>query len=121
MSGAAALTVLGSAAGGGFPQWNCACPGCAAVRAGAPGFVARTQDAMALQAADGSVVLINASPDVHRQIERTPALQPRAGRASPIRAVVLTNGDLDHCLGLFSLRESTPLVLYATDAVRRGL
>jgi pyrroloquinoline quinone biosynthesis protein B len=65
--------------------------------------------------------LINASPDVLRQIEATPALHPRGARDSPIRSIVLTNGDLDHVLGLFSLRESWPLVLYATGAVREGL
>jgi pyrroloquinoline quinone biosynthesis protein B len=65
--------------------------------------------------------LLNASPDIHRQIQAFPELEPKAGRATPIRGVVLTNGDLDHTLGLFSLRESTPLGLYATDTVRRGL
>jgi pyrroloquinoline quinone biosynthesis protein B len=65
--------------------------------------------------------LVNASPDIHRQIEDSPALHPKAARHSPIRSIVLTNGDLDHVLGLFSLRESWPLVLYATSAVRRGL
>jgi pyrroloquinoline quinone biosynthesis protein B len=65
--------------------------------------------------------MVNASPDVLRQIEQTPALAPQAARHSPVRSIILTNGDLDHVLGLFSLRESWPLVLYATDAVRRGL
>jgi len=115
------LRVLGSAAGGGFPQWNCACPNCSAVRAGSSRFSARTQDSIAVGADDGSWVLLNASPDVLHQIERTPALQPREGRKTPIRAVVLTNGDLDHCLGLLMLRESTPLVLYATRTVYEGL
>jgi pyrroloquinoline quinone biosynthesis protein B len=81
----------------------------------------RTQDGLALEAAPGVWFLINASPDVHRQIRANPELEPREGRATPIHGVVLTNGDLDHTLGLFSLRESTPLALYATDAVRRGL
>jgi pyrroloquinoline quinone biosynthesis protein B len=65
--------------------------------------------------------LVNASPDIHRQIQASPDLWPREGRATPIHGVVLTNGDLDHTLGLFSLRESTPLALYATGTVRRGL
>jgi pyrroloquinoline quinone biosynthesis protein B len=65
--------------------------------------------------------LINASPDILRQIADTPELHPRGPRHSPIRSILLTNGDLDHVLGLFSLRESWPLVLYATPAVRRGL
>jgi pyrroloquinoline quinone biosynthesis protein B len=76
---------------------------------------------MALSA-DGDVwFLIHASPDILRQIEAFPALHPRSPRASPFHGIVLLNGDLDHVLGLFSLRESTPLAIYATDSVRRGL
>jgi pyrroloquinoline quinone biosynthesis protein B len=115
------LRVLGSAAGGGFPQWNCACPNCTEVRAGSPRLQARTQDALAIEAAPGAWFLVNASPDVHRQIEACPALQPRSGRATPIRGAILLNGDLDHTLGLFSLRENTPLTLYATRTVHEGL
>ena len=115
------LRVLGSAAGGGLPQWNCACPNCAEARLGSGRVRPRTQDGLALETAPGVWFLINASSDVHRQIRESPELEPRAGRATPIHGVVLTNGDLDHTLGLFSLRESTPLALYATDAVRRGL
>jgi pyrroloquinoline quinone biosynthesis protein B len=81
----------------------------------------RTQDGLALEVAPGVFYLVNTSPDIHRQIQACPALAPRAGRATPIHGVVLTNGDLDHTLGLFSLRENTPLALLATDAVRRGL
>jgi pyrroloquinoline quinone biosynthesis protein B len=66
-------------------------------------------------------VLVNASPDILTQIQKTPALWPRAPRHSPIGAVILTNGDMDHVLGLFSLRESWPLALYVTGSVRRGL
>jgi pyrroloquinoline quinone biosynthesis protein B len=115
------LRVLGSAAGGGLPQWNCACPNCAEARLGSGKVRPRTQDGLALEAAPGVWFLINASPDIHRQIHESPDLQPRAGRATPIHGVVLTNGDLDHTLGLFSLRENTPLALYATEPVRRGL
>ncbi|HEY8077893.1 MAG TPA: pyrroloquinoline quinone biosynthesis protein PqqB [Labilithrix sp.] len=111
--------VLGSAAGGGFPQWNCACANCSAVRANEPGFVARTQDSIAF--GDTRFLLVNASPDVHAQIRTAPALWPRGPRHTPIGAVVLTNGDLDHVLGLFSLRESQPLAVYATPAVWRGI
>ena len=115
------LRVLGSAAGGGVPQWNCACPNCIEARRPSGAVRPRSQDGLALEAAPGVWFLINASPDIHRQIRETPALEPTSGRASPIQGVVLTNGDLDHTLGLFSLRESTPLTLYATDSVRRGL
>src|SRR5689334_12096522 len=91
--------VLGSAAGGGFPQWNCGCANCLAVRAARPGYVARTQDSLALTSSSdpstGHFVLVNASPDILVQIQRTPALWPRAPRHSPIGAIVLTNGDMD--------------------------
>jgi pyrroloquinoline quinone biosynthesis protein B len=117
------VRVLGSAAGGGFPQWNCGCENCALVRVSDPRVAARTQDSIAVEASsrDGRWLLVNASPDVLRQIEATPALHPRARRDTPIAAIALTNGDLDHTLGLFSLRESQPLVIYATDRVWRGL
>ncbi len=116
--------VLGSAAGGGFPQWNCGCSGCVAVREGRPGWEPRTQDSIAVASADGAgarYALVNASPDVLAQIKATPALWPRAPRHTPIGAVVLTNGDMDHVLGLFSLRESQPLAIYATESVWSGL
>ena len=114
------VRVLGSGAGGGLPQWNCGCANCQAARAGDPRVRRRTQDSVAFSGDDVRWHLVNASPDVLRQLE-DPALHPRSARHSPIRSVLLTNGDLDHVLGLFSLRESWPLVLYATDAVRRGL
>jgi len=113
--------VLGSAAGGGFPQWNCACGGCSAVRSGSPGFVARTQDSVAVTANGEQFALLNASPDILVQIKATQALWPRAPRHTPIGAVVVTNGDMDHILGLFSLRESQPFSLYATRSVWEGL
>jgi pyrroloquinoline quinone biosynthesis protein B len=113
--------VIGSGAGGGFPQWNCGCPGCVAVREGRDGFVARTQDSVAVTANGDRFALVNASPDILTQIKATPALWPRAPRHTPIGAVVLTNGDMDHVLGLFSLRESQPLAIYATPSVWRGL
>ncbi len=114
------VRVLGSAAGGGFPQWNCACDNCALVRAGDSRVVMRTQDGLAIEN-ESRFLLVNASPDVLRQIEKASGLHPRARRDTPIAAIVLTNGDLDHVLGLFSLRESQPLVLYATDRVMSGL
>jgi len=112
--------VLGSGAGGGFPQWNCGCGNCRAVREGRPGFLARTQDSVAL-VGDGGAVLVNCSPDVLVQIARTRALWPQTARGTPIAGIVLTNGDLDHVLGLFSLRESQPLHVYATSSVWSGL
>jgi pyrroloquinoline quinone biosynthesis protein B len=115
------IRVLGSGAGGGVPQWNCGCANCRAVRAGSAGIAPRTQDSIAVRTDGGGFVLCNASPDVRQQIESFAELHPRAARHSPIDAIVLTNGDLDHVLGLFTLRESYPLVVYATDAVWRGL
>ena len=113
--------ILGSAAGGGFPQWNCACGNCSAVRRADRRYVPRTQDSLAVFAHDDAAVLCNVSPDIARQIEATPALRARAMRHTPIAAIVLTNGDLDHVLGLFSLREAQPLAIYATAAVQRQL
>lgn len=113
--------VIGSAAGGGFPQWNCGCAGCVAVREGRAGFTRRTQDSVAVTSTGERFALINASPDILMQIQATPALWPRAPRHTPIGAVVLTNGDMDHILGLFSMRESQPLALYATPPVWKGL
>ena len=114
-------TVIGSAAGGGFPQWNCGCPNCAGVREGREGLVGRTQDSLAVTSDGERFALVNASPDILAQIKATPALWPRAPRHTPIGAIVLTNGDMDHVLGLFSLRESQPLALYATPPVWKGL
>ena len=115
------IRVLGSAAGGGFPQWNCGCPNCRAVRQGSTRVRPRTQDSLAVSDDGEGWVLLNVSPEIRQQIESFPPLHPRGSRHSPIRAIVLINGDLDHCLGLFSLRESHPLVIYATERVRRGL
>lgn len=114
------VRVLGAAAGGGFPQWNCGCPNCRGVRAGAAGLQARTQECVAVSADSAHWFLLNASPEIRSQIESFPPLHPRQARHSPIRAVILTNGDMDHVLGLLSLRESYPVVIYATDCVRRG-
>jgi pyrroloquinoline quinone biosynthesis protein B len=114
------LRILGSAAGGGFPQWNCACGNCNGLRKGLIVAVPRTQESSCLSADGHEWFLINASPDIRAQIESFTSLHPASGRATPINAIFLTNGDLDHCLGLLSLRESQPLVIYATDAVRRG-
>jgi pyrroloquinoline quinone biosynthesis protein B len=110
------IVVLGAAAGGGFPQWNCNCAVCREAWAGrAP---AQTQASLAVSADDEHWVLLNASPDLRAQILATPVLQPRRpGRDSPIAAVVLTNGDVDAVAGLLTLRERWPLSLYATRGV----
>jgi pyrroloquinoline quinone biosynthesis protein B len=83
--------------------------------------MARTQDSLAISSKGDRWLLVNASPDVHRQIEGFAGLHPWAARHTPIAAIALTNGDLDHVLGLLSLRESQPLVLLSTDRVRSGL
>src|SRR5258706_11446935 len=114
------IRVLGAAAGGGFPQWNCGCPNCRDQRAGTLGASPLTQESVAVSADGERWLLLNASPEIRAQIESCAALHPRARRHSPIAAIVLTNGDLDHCLGLLSLRESHPIVVCATDEVRRG-
>ena len=107
--------VLGSAAGGAFPQWNCRCPVCALAWAGDPRVKPRTQAGLAVSVGDGRWTLINASPDLGAQIRATPALHPQSGlRGSPIDAAVLTGGEIDQIAGLLSLRESTPFTLYAT-------
>src|SRR5580704_15298320 len=115
MAGGLRAYVLGSSAGGGLPQWNCACDNCARVRAGDGRIAARTQDSIAFSANGERWLVVNASPDVLRQIESFPARHP------PIAAIALTNGDLDHVLGLLSLRESQRFSVLATPAVRAGL
>jgi pyrroloquinoline quinone biosynthesis protein B len=114
------VRILGSAAGGGFPQWNCACSHCRGVREGLINANPRTQESVGLSADEEDWFLINASPDIRTQIESFGPLHPGKSRTTPIQAIFLTNGDLDHCLGLLSLRENHRLVIYATESVRRG-
>jgi pyrroloquinoline quinone biosynthesis protein B len=114
------VKVLGSAAGGGFPQWNCNGNHSSSVRAGAAGYKARLQSSLAVTADGANWVLLNASPDIRQQINETPELQPvKSGalRNSPIKAVVVTNADVDHITGLLSLREGQPFSIYAADRV----
>lgn len=118
------IKVLGSAAGGGFPQANCNCRNCAGVRRGEVGLAPRTQSSVAVSADGRSWVLLNASPDLRQQIAATPGLWPAPGdpvRSSPIAAVVLTSGDVDHVAGLLSLREGIPLSVYASTRVHAAL
>jgi pyrroloquinoline quinone biosynthesis protein B len=115
------LQVLGSAAGGGFPQWNCGCPGCRAVREGSRPARSRTQSSVAVSADQRRWFVLNASPDIRGQMEAFPPLHPRAGRATPLQAVLLTDAELDHTLGLLLLREAQALDVHATRAVYETL
>ena len=109
--------VLGAAAGGGFPQWNCRCDVCRLAWAGDPRVRPRTQSSLAVSADGERWALLNASPDLRSQIQATARLHPRAGtRGSPIEAVVLTGAEIDQNAGLLSLRERSPLTLHATAA-----
>ena len=114
--------VLGAAAGGGFPQWNCRCAVCALAWSGDPRVRRRTQSSVAVSRDGSSWTLLNASPDVREQIAATPALWPSGeGRHSPITSVVLTNADVDHVAGLLSLRERQAFDLIALPAVHEAL
>jgi pyrroloquinoline quinone biosynthesis protein B len=110
--------ILGSAAGGGFPQWNCNCVNCAGLRAGSIRAKARTQCSVAVSADGARWSLANASPDLRTQISSFPELLPEGHiRGSAIEAVLLSDGELDHITGLLSLRESLPMRLYCTSQV----
>src|ERR1700690_1411667 len=121
------IRILGSAAGGGFPQWNCGCGNCVGVRENArqnvreKGFPgkARTQSQLAVSADGSSWFLAGASPDLAFQIESAPELHPRALRDSPVAGVVLGSADLDHVVGLLLLRELQPLRVYAAPSILR--
>lgn len=112
------VVVLGAAAGGGVPQWNCGCAVCSAARSGDPD-LQRTQASIAVSGDAVHWFLINASPDLRQQIMATPQLHPRAGslRHSPIAGVILTNGEVDAITGLLSLREGSPFTIYAHPKV----
>src|SRR6056297_3192480 len=110
------VLVLGAAAGGGLPQWNCNCGPCSA--AWADPALRDTQASIAISADDGAHwFLINASPDIRQQIVQTPALHPRALRHNPIAGVILTNGEVDAVTGLLSLREGSPFAIHAHERV----
>jgi pyrroloquinoline quinone biosynthesis protein B len=108
--------VLGAAAGGGFPQWNCNCDVCQLAWAGDPRVRARTQASLAVSGDGKRWTLLNASPDLRAQLQATPALHPHGLRESPIQAVVLTGAEIDQTAGLLSLRERSPFALMATAA-----
>ena len=118
-----AVQVLGSAAGGGFPQWNCNCRNCRGLRHGSLRGVARTQSSVAVSSDGASWVLCNASPDLHRQIAARATLQPQWGiRDTPIAGVMLVDGQIDHAIGLLLLREHrVALDVWTTGPVREDL
>lgn len=116
------LKILGSAAGGGFPQWNCGCVNCRRVRTGSFPGTARTQVQLAWSNGSDQWNLIGSSPDLLAQIQSTPELWPRNGtRDSPIRNVILTSAEVDQALGLLLLREFQSFRVHATSSVRRIL
>ncbi|MEU1623071.1 MBL fold metallo-hydrolase [Streptomyces sp. NPDC005722] len=115
------LRVLGTAAGGGLPQWNCACPGCSGARRHPTR--RRLHDGLAVHASDtGSWFLANATPDIAEQIEADTGLRPSPGhQRTPVVRVVLTDAELDHTLGLLRLREAAHIEVWATPQVRQAL
>jgi pyrroloquinoline quinone biosynthesis protein B len=116
------VRVLGSAAGGGFPQWNCNCSNCYGLRQGTIKASARSQSSIAISVDEHRWILINASPDIRSQLESFPAIQPQRGlRDTGIHAVLLVDSQIDHTTGLLMLREGCPLTVYATDMVQQDL
>ncbi len=111
------ILVLGSAAGGGFPQWNCLCPVCQLAWSGDQRVKPRSQSSLAISADGERWLLLNASPDLRQQIIASPCLHPRgAKRHSPIGAVFVTNAEVDHLAGLLTLREQQPFTLFGSRA-----
>jgi len=116
------VRVLGSAAGGGLPQWNCGGPNSQRARAGDPDVPPRSQPAIAVGSGGGRWSVVNASPDVREQWTRFPGLHPRPGtRDVPVDCIALTNADLDHVLGLLVLREALPYRVVTTNWIARAL
>lgn len=117
------IRILGSGAGGGFPQWNCNCKNCRALRAGTFNGTARTQSSITVSSDNENWVLFNASPDIRAQLESFPPLQPaRAVRDTGICAIVIVDAQIDHTTGLLMLREHTkPWDIYCTEAVKEDL
>ena len=116
------IHVLGSAAGGGFPQWNCNCSNCGGLRQGRIKARARTQSSIAVSSDGVSWVLFNASPDIRTQLEAFPAMQPaRSLRDTGITGIILIDSQIDHTTGLLVLREGQPLDIYCSDMVHQDL
>ncbi|MCK0913147.1 pyrroloquinoline quinone biosynthesis protein PqqB [Acinetobacter pittii] len=116
------IYVLGSAAGGGFPQWNCNCPNCHGVRTGTIQAKARTQSSIAVSENGTDWVLLNASPDIRQQLFEFKAAQPaRKLRDTGITSVILMDSQLDHTTGLLTLREGCPMNVWCTEMVHQDL
>lgn len=116
------IRVLGSAAGGGFPQWNCNCSNCYGVRNGKIKATPRSQSSIAVSVDNERWILFNASPDIRLQLESFPQIQPRRGlRDTGVAAIVLVDSQIDHSTGLLMLREGCPLKVYATEMVKQDL
>lgn len=116
------IRILGSAAGGGFPQWNCNCRNCQGVRAGSIQAKPRTQSSIAVSMDNRRWVLFNTSPDIRAQLEAFPEIQPREGkRDTGVAAIVFMDSQIDHTTGLLMLREGCPHQVYCTDCVYEDL
>jgi len=110
--------VLGSAAGGGLPQWNCGCPNCVKARLGNE-ILPQTQSSLAVTANNHDWAILNTSPDIRTQIQNNSQLHPTGLRESPIKSVLLTNGDIDHIAGLLILREKQPFKVFLTSEIAK--
>ena len=116
------IRILGSAAGGGFPQWNCNCRNCRGLREGTLSVTARTQSSIALSDDGVNWIICNSSPDIRAQIEAFPALQPaRAVRDTAISALILLDSQIDHTTGLLTLREGCPHEVWCSEMVHQDL
>ncbi|MCP4430513.1 MAG: pyrroloquinoline quinone biosynthesis protein PqqB [Gammaproteobacteria bacterium] len=116
------IHVLGSAAGGGFPQWNCNCSNCYGIRSGKINASRRTQSSIAVSVDNEKWVLLNASPDIRTQFEQFPCIQPKKGlRDTGVAAVILVDSQIDHSSGLLTLREGCPIDVYSTEVVYQDL
>ena len=116
------VRVLGSGAGGGFPQWNCNCHNCHRLRHNAMNGNSRSQSSIAVSTDNKNWLLINTSPDIRSQLEAFPAIQPKEGiRDTGIKAILLIDSQIDHTTGMLMLREGKPLEVYCTDMVKQDL
>ena len=115
------VVVLGAAAGGGFPQWNCRCSNCSGLRDGTLNAEKRTQSSIAISADGNNWLLCNASPDILAQLSNTPVLHPMGLRESPIKAILFADSQIDHTTGLLMLREGCPHQVYCSDMVYQDL